>query len=256
MAAFRELMFKGWYWYVNTIDKNAEVLFMNYGYTHPNMPVSLGPDDESNRYSAQLYHLLGKATELKNKDIAEIGCGRGGGLSYIARTFSPATAIGVDLDKRAVKFCSKHHNYKGLSFAQGDAQNLYFLKDNSFDAILNVESSHRYPNMNLFLKEVHRLLRPGGYFLFTDFRWDREKPELKQQLADSGLLILKEDMITNHVVDALKADDQRKRALVKKLVPGFVRSAALNFAGTIGSNTYNHFESRRYEYYNYVMQKK
>jgi SAM-dependent methyltransferase len=255
MGALRELMFKGWYWYVNTIDKKAEVLFMNYGYTHPNMPVSLGSVDESNRYSAQLYHLLGNATKLKNKDIAEIGCGRGGGLSYIIRTFSPATAIGVDLDNRAVKFCSKHHNHKGMSFAQGDAQNLSFLKDGSFDAILNVESSHRYPSMNLFLKEVHRLLRPGGHFLFTDFRWDWEKPELKQQLADSGLHIVKEEMITNHVVDALKADDQRKRALVKKLVPGFVHNAALNFAGTIGSNTFNHFASRKYEYYNYVMQK-
>ena len=256
MAVLRELMFKGWYWYVNNIDKNADVLFMNYGYTHPKMPVSLVPDDEPNRYSAQLYHLLGKSTELKDKDIAEIGCGRGGGLSYITRTFAPATALGIDLDKRAAEFCNKHHNHKGLSFAQGDAQNLSFLKDNSFDAILNVESSHRYPNMNLFLKEVHRLLRPGGHFLFTDFRWDWEKTELKQQLADSGLCILKEDMITNHVVDALKADDQRKRALVKKLVPGFVHSAALNFAGTVGSTTFNHFASRKYEYYHYVMQKK
>ena len=256
MAVLRELMFKGWYWYVNNIDKNADVLFMNYGYTHANMPVVLDPADESNRYSAQLYHLLGKATEIKDKDIAEIGCGRGGGLSYIVRTFSPATAVGVDLDKRAASFCNKHYRHKGLFFVQGDAQNLSFLKDNSFDAILNVESSHRYLNMDLFLKEVHRLLRPGGYFLFTDFRWDWEKPELKQQLADSGLTILKEEMITNHVVDALEADDTRKRELVKKLVPGFVRKAALNFAGTVGSKTYHHFTSRKYEYYNYVMQKK
>jgi len=255
MAALRELMFKGWYWYVNNIDKKAEVLFMNYGYTHSNMPVSLGSNDEPNRYSAQLYHLLGNATELKNKDIAEIGCGRGGGLSYIVRTFSPATAVGVDLDKRAAKFCNKHYKLKGVSFEQGDAQNLAFLKNNSFDVILNVESSHRYKNMDLFLKEVHRLLRPGGHFLFADFRWDWEKPELKQQLANSGLNILKEEMITNHVVNALEADDARKRVLVKKLVPRFVHNAALNFAGTIGSKTYNHFASRKYEYYNYVMQK-
>lgn len=255
MAALRELMFKGWYWYVNNIDKNAEVLFMNYGYTHPDMQVSLEPHDEPNRYSAQLYHLLGNATELKNKDIAEIGCGRGGGLSYIVRTFSPATAVGVDLDKRAAKFCNRHYKLKGVSFKQGDAQNLSFLNNNSFDAILNVESSHRYSNMNLFLKEVHRLLRPGGYFLFTDFRWDWEKPELKQQLADSGLHILKEEMITEHVVKALEADDPRKRLLVKRLVPGFIHKVALNFAGTIGSTTYHQFASRKYEYYHYVMQK-
>lgn len=255
MTAFREWMFRIWYWYVNNVDKNGEVLFMNYGYSNPDMPVDLDPKDEPNRYSAQLYHLLGSAADLKNKDIAEIGCGRGGGLSYIAKTFSPATALGVDLDKRAAKFCNKYHKHNGLSFAQGDAQNLSFLKDNSFDAILNLESSHRYPRMDLFLKEVHRVLRPGGYFLYTDFRYDHEMEELKQQLIDSGMTIHKEVMITENVVEALEADDMRKRILVKKLAPRFIHKTALNFAGTVGSKTYNQFATHKYEYYHFVMQK-
>jgi ubiquinone/menaquinone biosynthesis C-methylase UbiE len=255
MTGIREWVFRVWYWYLNNIDKNAEVLFMNYGYSNPDIPVSFDPKDEPNRYSAQLYHLLGSAADLKNKHIAEIGCGRGGGLSYIVKTFSPATALGVDLDKRAAKFCKKHHNLKGLSFVQGDAQNLYFLKDNSVDAVLNVESSHRYPNMDSFLKEVHRILRPGGYFLYTDFRYDWEMPELKQQLAASGMIILKDVMITDNVIEALDADDPRKRILVKKLIPRFIHKIALNFAGTVGSKTYDQFVSHKYEYYHFVMQK-
>jgi len=256
MTAFREWMFRSWYWYVNHIDKNAEILFMNFGYSNPDMLINLDPEDESNKYSVQLYHLLGSAIDLKNKDIAEIGCGRGGGLSYIVRTFSPATALGVDLDKHAVKFCIKHFNLKGLSFANGDAQNLSFLKDNSFDAILNLESSHRYIYMDLFLKEVHRLLRPGGYFLYTDFRYDYEMTELKQQLAASGMDILKEVMITDNVVKALEADDLHRRKLVKKLAPGFIHKVALNFAGAKGTETYNQFLTHKYEYYHFVMQKK
>jgi ubiquinone/menaquinone biosynthesis C-methylase UbiE len=199
--------------------------------------------------------LLGSAVDLKNKDIAEIGCGRGGGLSYIANTFSPASALGVDLDKRAIKFCSKQYTRKGMKFEQGDAQNLFFLEDNSVDAIINVESSHRYPDISIFLKEVHRILRPGGHFLYTDFRYDWEMPDLKQQLAASGMNILKDELITEHVVSALRADDQRKRMLVKRLAPAFIHSVALNFAGTVGSSTFNQFSSRKYEYYNFVMQK-
>jgi ubiquinone/menaquinone biosynthesis C-methylase UbiE len=255
-TSFRELMFRVWYWYVNHIDKNAEILFMNFGYSNPDMPVNLDPKDEFNRYSVQLYHLLGSTIDLKNKDIAEIGCGRGGGLSYIVNTFSPATALGVDLDKHAVKFCNKHFDHKGLSFAKGDAQNLFFLKDNSFDAILNLESSHRYPRMDLFLKEVNRLLRRGGYFLYTDFRYDYEMDELKQQLASSGMTILKEVMITDNVVKALEAEDEHKRILVKKLAPYFIRKIALNFAGAKGTETYNQFVTHKYEYYHFVMQKK
>lgn len=255
ITALREWMFRIWYWYVNTVDKKAEILFMNYGYTHPDMPVALDPKDEPNRYSAQLYHLLGSATDLKNKDIAEIGSGRGGGLSYIVRTHTPATALGIDLDKRAADFCNKQYKMSGLSFAQGDAQDLSFLNDGAFDAVLNVESSHRYPRMDLFLKEVHRVLRPGGHFLYTDFRYDHEMPELKQQLADSGMTIIKEMMITENVVKALEADDARKRELVKKLAPRFIHKIALNFAGAVGSETYNQFATRKYEYYHFVMQK-
>jgi SAM-dependent methyltransferase len=256
MTGFREWMFRAWYWYVNHIDKNDEILFMNFGYSNPDMLINLDPKDESNKYSVQLYHLLGSAIDLKNKDIAEIGCGRGGGLSYIVRAFSPATALGVDLDKHAVKFCNKHFDHKGLSFAKGDAQNLFFLKDNSFDAIINLESSHRYLRMDLFLKEVYRLLRHGGYFLYTDFRYDYEMTELKQQLADSGMVILKEVMITDNVVKALEADDTHRRILVKKLAPGFIHKIAFNFAGAIGTETYNQFVSHKYEYFHFVMQKK
>jgi ubiquinone/menaquinone biosynthesis C-methylase UbiE len=56
-----------------------------------------------------------------------------------------------------------------LDFVRGDAQNLHF-PDQSFDAVINVEASHIYPNLERFLGEVARVLRPGGHFLYADFR--------------------------------------------------------------------------------------
>jgi ubiquinone/menaquinone biosynthesis C-methylase UbiE len=251
---FRDRLFRIWYWYVNRADKNAEILFMNYGYSEPGNTVPLDEINEPDRYSVQLYHHLASEAEIKNKDIAEIGCGRGGGLFYIAKTFSPATAVGVDLDALAVAFCKSHYNTEGLSFQQGDAQALR-LADNSRDVVFNVESSHRYPDMKAFLREVYRILRPNGYFLFTDFRYDHEMDELKRDLEASGLTVRKERCINPEVLAALERDDERKRKLVKKLVPGFLHRIAFNFAGTIGSNTYNLFASRKYIYSSFVMQK-
>ena len=92
----RENFFRIWYWYVNKVDKNAEILFMNYGYHDKNQEVTIDVLNERNRYSIQLYHHLASAVEIQNKDIVEIGCGRGGGLSYIAKNFSVASAVGVD----------------------------------------------------------------------------------------------------------------------------------------------------------------
>jgi len=251
---FRELLFRSWYWYVNKADKNAEVVFMNYGYAGSDHHLPLDKHHEPNRYSIQLYHHLAHQVDIKDKNIVEIGCGRGGGLSYIARKFSPASAKGIDLVGKAVSFCNRHHRHDGLSFAQGDAQNLS-LEDNAFDVVINVESSHRYPSMSSFLSEVSRILRPDGHFLFTDFRYEHEMEGLKKELELSGLSILNERYINREVVEALRLDDERKRKLVKKLAPKFLHKTALNFAGAIGSETYNQFANHKYLYFSYVMKK-
>lgn len=251
---FRERMFKIWYWYVNKVDKNADILFMNYGYSFNDQEIPLDEQDEPNRYSIQLYHHLTGATEFKNKDIVEIGCGRGGGLAYITRNFSPATAKGVELDKQAVAFCNRHYSLNGLMFLHGDAQNLN-LENNSCDVVINVESSHRYPDIKAFLKEVSRILRPGGYFLITDFRHDYDMENFMNELELNGMSVLKEKFINKEVVAALELDDERKRKLVKKLIPKIIRKIALNFAGTIGSETYNRFLSHKYIYFSYVLKK-
>ena len=250
----REWIFRVWYWYINKSDKNAEIIFMNYGHADTSPEIILDTKDEYNRYSIQLYHYLASAIELQNKDIYEVGCGRGGGLDYITRHFSPASATGIDLDKQAIAFCNRHYSLKSLSFLQGDAHKLP-LDNKSCDVVINVESSHRYPDINLFFKGVHRILRPGGYFLFTDFRYDFEIPFLQKELQSSGMSLIKEEFITKQVVTALELDDGRRRKLVKKLTPRFLHKTALDFAGTIGSETYNKFVSSKYVYFNYIFQK-
>jgi SAM-dependent methyltransferase len=251
---FREWLFRVWYWYVSNIDKNAEIIFMNYGYSSPDQKIDLDPKDEPNRFSIQLYHQLAAMVDLKEKSLLEIGCGRGGGLSYIAKHFPLNKSVGIDLNQRAVDFSNNYYKINNLSFQQGDAQNLD-LEDKSFDVILNVESSHRYPDMIAFLGQVKRILKPGGYFLFTDFRYDYEMSDFKKLLENTGLNVINEEIITPKVLKALDLDDDRKRKLVKKLAPGFLHKIALNFAGAKGSETYRNFESRKYEYFSYIFQK-
>lgn len=251
---FRESLFRVWYWYVSKVDKNAQITFMNYGFSDKGMEVVIEKEDEPNRYPIQLYHHLACEIDIKGKDIVEIGSGRGGGLSYVTSTFLPATAKGVDLNDRAVSFCNDYYSQNGLSFIQSDAQNLSLEKE-SCDVILNVESSHRYPNMVAFINEVSRILRPNGHFLYTDFRYDHEMEELDEQLAKSGLLILKRRIINNEVIAALELDDLRRRKLVRKMTPRFLHKVALNFSGAIGSETYNQFLSQKYIYFSYIFKK-
>ena len=223
----RDLMFRGWYWYVNKADKNAEVLFMNYGYHDDNEKVEMNENDEPNRYSAQLYHRLARTVDLNQKDIVEIGCGRGGGLSYIANRFNPKSAIGIDLDARAAKFGNEYYKSDILKFEQGDAQDVN-LKDESKDVVFNVESSHRYPHE---MEEYHEQVKKFDFKLFD------------------------EQIINPNVISALEHDTPRREGLVKKLTPKMLHKTALNFAGVKGSETFNQIKNGDYTYFVYCYQK-
>lgn len=251
---FHAKIFRIWYWYISKIDKNADILFMNYGYHHKDQQITIDEQNEHNRYSIQLYHQLASSVEIRNKDIVEIGCGRGGGLAFITSTFAPASAIGIDVNKLAISFCNHYYNLKGLSFLHGDAHKLP-LESNICDIVINVESSHRYTDMNAFLKEVFRILRPGGYFLFTDFRRYDEIENLKRELKKNGMIMVKERIINQEVVSSLNLDNTRKHNLIKKLAPRFLHKVAQNFATIVGSETYNNLVSKKFIYFSYVLRK-
>lgn len=53
----KNLFFRFWYRYLSSIDKNAEVIFMNYGYSEDGHKIKLDETDEKNRYSIQLFSI-------------------------------------------------------------------------------------------------------------------------------------------------------------------------------------------------------
>jgi fatty-acid O-methyltransferase len=251
---YASLIYKVLYWYISSVDKKNEVIFMNYGYHDDTETIELHAIDEVNRYSIQLYHRLAKMVDVNKKNIVEIGCGRGGGIAYISKMFSPTSAIGVDLNVKAVKFGNSHYQLNNLKFEQGDAQKLRF-ENESKDIVFNVESSHRYPKMEAFLDEVYRILKPGGYFLFTDFRYKNDMSELVHLLAQYDFIKFDEQFINNEVNIALDLDAKRREALVKKYAPPFLQRALHNFAGNNGSTTYNQIKDGGIIYFVFCFQK-
>lgn len=248
------LIYKVLYWYISTVDKKNEVLFMNYGYHDSNESIELHSIDEVNRYSIQLYHRLAKMVDVNNKNIVEIGSGRGGGIAYITKMFAPASAIGVDLNTKAVQFGNSHYKLEKLKFEQGNAQCLSF-NDETKDIVFNVESSHRYPKMDAFLSEVYRILKPGGHFLFTDFRYKKDMPALVHLLSQYDFIKFDEQLINEEVKAALDLDAKRREALVEKYAPPFLLKTLHNFAGNKGSITYNQIEDGGIIYFVFCFQK-
>ncbi len=253
---FKRLLWRRWYQYLAGY-KIAEWRFMNYGYASLDAneePLVLHPDDEANRYAIQLYCRVAVAVELQGREVLEVGCGRGGGSSFVKRHFHPRLMTAVDFSARAIRFCQETHCINGLTFAQGDAESLP-LDDESFDAVINVESSHCYGSMQTFLREAKRVLRPGGHFLFADLRASEDCDRLDAQLAETGMTILEKQDVTTNVLEALRQDSERKLALIQRSVNKRLVETFRQFAAIEGSEVFDGFKNGTTRYLRYVLQK-
>ena len=138
------------------------------------------------------------------------------------------------------------------SFVEGDALP---VADGSIDVAINVESSHCYPSMPAFLAEVRRILRPGGFFAFCDFRVTSELASLEHAFEQSGLQRLQHRVITPQVLRALtRMSDERER-LITAHAPWLLRSAFRDFAAVKNSALYDKFTNGELTYVHSLFQR-
>jgi ubiquinone/menaquinone biosynthesis C-methylase UbiE len=250
-------LWRQWYQYLATKNWEDELLFMNYGFASLDSElgeVFIDEDEEKYRLRIQLYHYVANSVKIEGKNILEVGCGRGGGSAYITQQFKPRSFIGVDFSKKAIDFCQKHHCFAGLSFQHGDAESLPF-EDNSFDVLINVESSYCYGHMDRFLAEVGRVLTPGGYFAYADFRGMEDMEALHNDLSNSRLHMLEKKDITPNVIKAMELDHDNKIRSIHEKAPKLLKKSFISFTGTKDSTVYRAFSCGEKEYFRYIFQK-
>ncbi|MEE2852303.1 MAG: class I SAM-dependent methyltransferase [Actinomycetota bacterium] len=237
MQRVGSLWWKGFYPYF-TRRADDDMLFFNWAYEEePPMGIPLSDEDEKHRYPIQLYHATAAQGELSGKRVLEVGCGHGGGASYLARTFGPASYQGLDRNRTGIRFCRRrHHGVPRLSFTPGDAEALPFA-EGSFDVVMNVESSHCYPHFDRFLSEVSRVLAPKGSLLYTDFRKRAECGDWEADLAAApGLQIASWRDISDDVARGMGLNSRYLSAVSENLSPiPFLRSRMRKGAPAEGS---------------------
>lgn len=126
-------------------------------------------------------HCISRLNSLENKTILEIGCGNGVQTKYILNKFNPKSITGIDLNQENIRIANQEKDRKGMKnvhFFVDDAQQLSKFKENSIDIIINIESAFHYPDKPLFLKQLFRVLKPGGHFLIADILTTHKKKKL------------------------------------------------------------------------------
>jgi len=168
------------------------------GYTYllpPNQKHSAAPGDDkgmaasrreflSKGYYASLLETLCREILSRTGEaptLLDTGCGEGYYTAGIYQALRAAgkqpRMAGTDISKAILRYAAKRE--KGIEFAVASSYHLP-VPDESVDVLLNCFSP-------LALEEFHRILRPGGYFLYVvpaaDHLW-----ELKEVLYDKPYL--------------------------------------------------------------------
>ncbi|GAB4479514.1 MAG: methyltransferase domain-containing protein [Elainellaceae cyanobacterium] len=139
---------------------------MHHGYYGP------AGTERKDRRQAQIdliEELLGWGGVADATAILDVGCGIGGSSLYLAEKFG-ATATGITLSPVQARRATERAAAAGLAdrtqFQVTDALAMPFA-DGSFDLVWSMESGEHMPDKTQFLKECHRVLKPGGRFLMA-----------------------------------------------------------------------------------------
>ncbi len=108
--------------------------------------------------------LLAMGAALPGGKVLEVGCGRGVGTSIILDVFGAETVDAFDYDRHMVGLAQRRHAArKNVRLWHGDVS-VIAAPDNHYDAAFNFGIIHHVPDWRAALREVYRVLKPGGRF--------------------------------------------------------------------------------------------
>jgi SAM-dependent methyltransferase len=103
--------------------------------------------------------------------VLEIASGSGGPALHLAQK-TGCRVTGIDANANGVATADRAATRAGLAdrlkFLVADATRPLPFADNTFDALLCIDSMNHFPNRSDSLKEWCRILKPGGRAIFTD----------------------------------------------------------------------------------------
>ena len=136
--------------------------------------------------------------------MLDIGCGGGATLKRLLKRSKGAQVYGIDISEESVAKARKVNANvldRQVFVTQGSAEKLPY-EDNKFDLVTAVETVYFWPDLPNCLKEVRRVVKPGGRFaimvevLESDSVWTdvvegmtAYSPEqLKEMLDEAGFV--------------------------------------------------------------------
>jgi SAM-dependent methyltransferase len=121
------------------------------------------------RYGADLpaereLRLLG---DVKGKRVLDLGCGTGQASISLARQGAHAIAIDTSGARLTEGRRNAHAEEVRIEWHESDLADLAFLRADSIDLAVSFGALGEVDDLDRVLRQVHRVVRPGGAFVFS-----------------------------------------------------------------------------------------
>ena len=137
-------------------------------FTRKNIAKTFGSASQSYDVSARLQRFSGKylmpwLPEQKELTVLDLGSGTGFFTDVLASTYQ--RVIGLDISTEMLRFAKENRNEK-ITWVEGDAHNIP-LQNDSVDFIYSNLVIQWFDPLDVAIKEIIRVLKPGGSLIFT-----------------------------------------------------------------------------------------
>lgn len=137
-----------------------------------------------------------KNTEVIGMSVLDIGCGCGGAAFHLINKHGVKSVEGIDPEplviKTAKQLASKNNLSNSAKFKCIKPGPLQYI-DESFDIVFSKEAFLHISDKKTLIKDIYRVLKPGGMIFVSDWmRIDDNPPskQMKDYIAAEGLEML------------------------------------------------------------------
>ena len=106
------------------------------------------------------------AERVRGRRVLDCACGTGYGVRFLREVGYAAHVVGVDIERKAIKYARNNHQVSSTVFICSSGEQLA-LPDGCVDVVTSFETVEHVPDDEALLKEFHRVLSPNGLLIIS-----------------------------------------------------------------------------------------